>query len=63
VGITLNESGWTEVGSLIKKMNNKGLKITFETLCYVVESNNKKKFAFNADKTKIRASQGTFSKC
>lgn len=39
-------------------MNNKGFKINFETLCYVVENNNKRRFAFNADKTKIRASQG-----
>jgi len=58
IGIAVDNNGWTPVSQLIQKMNNKGFKITFETLCYVVENNNKKRFAFNADKTKIRASQG-----
>lgn len=58
ISITLNENGWSEVDLLLEKLNNKGFKINFVTLCYVVENNNKKRFDFNADKTKIRASQG-----
>lgn len=42
IGITLDENGWTEVKSLIDAMSNKGLKLTFETLCFSVENNNKK---------------------
>lgn len=58
IGITLDENGWAETNLLIGNLNNKGFKINFETLNYVVEHNNKKRFAFNADKSKIRASQG-----
>lgn len=32
--------------------------ISFEILQYIVDTNNKKRFAFNNDLTKIRASQG-----
>lgn len=58
IGIVLDNNGWADVASLILHMNLKGFKLSFETLCYVVENNNKKRFAFNIDKTKIRASQG-----
>lgn len=58
IGIKLDSNGWTDVDSLIMRMNAKGFKLDFETLCYVVDNNNKKRFAFNNDKTKIRASQG-----
>jgi putative RNA 2'-phosphotransferase len=36
----------------------KGLVIDFKILQHLVQTNNKKRFAFNEDKTKIRASQG-----
>lgn len=58
IGITLDESGWANVKELIEKMNATGDKISFETLNYIVETNAKKRFAFNPDKTKIRANQG-----
>lgn len=58
IGITLDKNGWTDVGLLITKMNSKGFTMTFKILCDVVENNDKKRFAFNTDKTKIRASQG-----
>lgn len=53
LGIELDNNGWTEVSVLLHRA-----KITSETLDYIVETNNKQRFAFNADKTKIRANQG-----
>lgn len=58
IGLKLDENGWADVEELISKCSQKGNKLDFELLDYVVESNDKKRFAFNEDKTKIRASQG-----
>lgn len=58
IGIRLDENGWTAVDKLIDKLNLKMGGFDMETLEYIVENNNKKRFAFNADKTLIRASQG-----
>ena len=58
IQIQLDENGWVNVNELIEKLNNYGKAIDFEILKYVVETNSKKRFAFNDDKTKIRASQG-----
>ncbi len=55
IGIKLDENGWANVTELLNKIN-KG--VTFEMLEEIVETNDKKRFAFNEDKTKIRASQG-----
>ena len=58
IGIELDENGWTDVETLIEKSKQKGLDFDLEILDYVVETNSKKRFAFNDDKSKIRASQG-----
>ncbi|MES2518146.1 MAG: RNA 2'-phosphotransferase [Bacteroidota bacterium] len=58
IGISLDEQGWTDVDFLISKIQEKGIEINFKTLEYIVESNSKKRFAFNSDSTKIRANQG-----
>ncbi len=58
IGILLDENGWTEVNALIQQANKNGVQLSREVLELVVETNNKKRFAFNADKTKIRANQG-----
>lgn len=58
IGLELSDEGWTDVNSLIKKMNKYGQKIDLETLKIVVDTNSKKRFAFNEDLTQIRASQG-----
>ena len=41
---------------LINKMNAKGIAVDFEIINSAVETNDKKRFAFNDDKTLIRAS-------
>lgn len=58
IGIELDENGWTSVEDLIDKMNAKGRRIDFETLQLVVEADNKTRYSFNEDKSKIRANQG-----
>lgn len=60
IELKLDENGWADVDELIEKCNKKESQneMTAELLDYVVKNNDKKRFAFNEDKTKIRASQG-----
>jgi len=58
IGIQLDEQGWINVTTLIDKMQSFGKAMDFATLEEVVANNNKKRFAFNEDKTMIRANQG-----
>jgi putative RNA 2'-phosphotransferase len=58
LGISLDDEGWTDVDILLSKIQKKRIEINFEMLSYIVETNNKKRFAFNDDLTKIRANQG-----
>lgn len=53
VGLTLDAAGWAVVAELLPAM-----KLTTDQLEEVVGKNDKKRFEFNADKTKIRACQG-----
>lgn len=58
VGVTLDAGGWTDVSILITKLQAAGVAIDSALLQQVVATNNKQRFSFNADGTKIRASQG-----
>lgn len=58
INITLDENGWGNVDELIKGINKKGMHIDFNTLERMVYENNKQRYSFNDDKTKIRANQG-----
>ena len=58
IGIQLDTNGWTDVDLLIKKSNAYGVKLDKEILAHIVETNSKKRFAFNETLGKIRASQG-----
>ena len=57
VGITLDEHGWANVDELIKGVNKKH-KLTMEMLENIVATDEKQRYSFNEDKTKIRANQG-----
>jgi len=57
-GITLDKEGWVSVDVLIGALNKKDKNINREILDEIVATNNKKRFAYNENKTKIRASQG-----
>lgn len=58
IGIELSDSGWTDTSILIQKMNDYGKRIDFETLSIIVDTNDKKRYGFNEDQSKIRANQG-----
>lgn len=51
--LKMDSEGWVWTGDLLKKLG-----ITMQELTYIVETNDKKRFAFSADKLQIRASQG-----
>jgi putative RNA 2'-phosphotransferase len=56
IGITLDENGWANVDELLAKTKERGL--TLELLQRVVAENDKKRFSFSDDGTRIRANQG-----
>lgn len=58
IQLALDANGWADVDELIRQCNAYNKTLNFEKLQYIVETNDKKRFAFNDDKTKIRASQG-----
>jgi putative RNA 2'-phosphotransferase len=58
IGIELDEQGWTDVNTLIEKMNSRGFVLDKDILQQVIETNSKKRFALNETGERIRASQG-----
>lgn len=58
IDLNLDENGWANVNELISKSANNSQSFTFEELDEIVQTNNKKRFIFNEDKTRIRANQG-----
>ena len=58
IGLELDEGGWASVEDLLNLANTSGKNITRQTIEEVVATNDKGRFAFNADQTKIRAVQG-----
>lgn len=58
IGLQLDENGWASVDVLLQKMNEHGKKINLEKLKEVVATNDKQRFRFSDDLTKIRANQG-----
>lgn len=58
IGIKLDENGWVDVQELILKSNDYGVNYDLDILKDIVETNTKKRFAFNTFMDRIRASQG-----
>ncbi len=60
VNLQLDKNGWADIKKLIQQVNinNKKLNLDFKKLEYVVENNDKQRFIFDDEKTKIRANQG-----
>ncbi len=58
VGLTLDENGWISVEKLIKACSVYGRKFSLAELKEVVETNDKKRFAFDETGKNIRANQG-----
>ncbi|NGN68140.1 RNA 2'-phosphotransferase [Streptomyces sp. A7024] len=57
-GVTLDGSGWAEVGALLTALAAHGVRLTRAELDEVVERNDKRRFAFDDSGARIRASQG-----
>ncbi|MFD0700372.1 RNA 2'-phosphotransferase [Myroides pelagicus] len=58
IGLFLDKEGWADINELISKSARKGMSFTREELDYIVENNDKKRYAYNSDQTRIRANQG-----
>lgn len=58
IGLKLDKNGWCSVDKLIEKMNNNNKKIDMKMLKDIVENNDKARYEFNENQTKIRARQG-----
>lgn len=58
IGLTLEENGWVKIADLQKACADYGKPFTLAELREVVETNDKKRFAFDETNTKIRANQG-----
>ena len=59
IGIKLDEHGWVNVDELITGINKeKNVDLDFDTLKYIVDNDEKQRYSFNNDCTKIRANQG-----
>lgn len=57
-GVKLDEQGYVDVIQLISGVKRAGWPIDRETLERIVRENNKQRYSFNEDGTKIRANQG-----
>src|SRR5689334_10869386 len=58
IGLELDAAGWINVTELLGAVNRHGVALTLEQLKHIVATSDKKRFAFNDDETRIRASQG-----
>lgn len=59
IGISLDENGWVDVLELINGINGTGrYHIDMDMLKEIVQTDEKQRYSFNEDKTKIRANQG-----
>lgn len=59
IGISLDEHGWANVQELISGINKiQGHSIDMPMLEEIVRTDNKQRYSFNEDRSKIRANQG-----
>lgn len=58
IGIELDQQGFCDTNQLIQKMNQHGKPITLDILKEIVAVDEKSRYSFNEDCTKIRANQG-----
>jgi len=58
IGITLDEAGWTSVVDLLDALTRFGEPLSMQDLEVIVSMSDKQRFAFDADRSRIRANQG-----
>lgn len=57
-GLVLDEHGWADVTEFLACIAENKEPISFDRLCEIVKNDNKQRYSFNEDKSKIRANQG-----
>lgn len=57
-GLALDAEGWVDVGELLGGLARLHRPTTFDELAEAVATNDKRRFAFSADRKRLRASQG-----
>lgn len=58
IGISLDEHGWADVEELLKKLGKTKYAIDMDDLERIVAEDEKTRYSFNEDRTRIRANQG-----
>ena len=58
IGIELDSNGWVKVEELLVKLRTKDIHLSLSDLRSLVETNNKRRFAFSTEFEQIRANQG-----
>ncbi|HVG39972.1 MAG TPA: RNA 2'-phosphotransferase [Chitinophagaceae bacterium] len=58
IGLTVDANGWADTEELLQKLSTHKHSLSFEELKQLVAANDKKRFAFSPDFSKIRANQG-----
>jgi len=58
IGIALDDAGWVEVSALLAACQRHAFPLTREELARIVRESDKQRFAFNEDRSRIRANQG-----
>lgn len=58
IGLKFDEYGYLNTSDLINGMNEKGYKITIADIYRIVIEDDKQRYSFNTDETKIKANQG-----
>jgi putative RNA 2'-phosphotransferase len=58
IGLALDAHGWADVGELLARLAASGKPVDRALLERVVADNDKQRFAFSPDRSRIRASQG-----
>ncbi|WP_343693786.1 RNA 2'-phosphotransferase [Chitinophaga sp.] len=58
IGLQLDINGWADVDTLLSLAAARGKRITRQELENIVAESDKQRFAFNDDRSKIRANQG-----
>src|SRR3954468_10703169 len=58
IGLRLDREGWADVDELLGAAKRAGVDLRRNQLEDIVDQNEKRRFAFSQDGTKIRASQG-----
>jgi putative RNA 2'-phosphotransferase len=62
IGLTLDEYGYMNTSDLIEGINKKGYTVTMSGIERILAEDDKQRYSFNDDKTKIKANQGHSTK-